>query len=283
MTEFLNNSNTSYTKSYDEALINILKETARTNSTELTEYFNEYASQEILCDYFKMIAIADSTTLTDSFSESILDDYGRISLAYENLRTIPRTIAENYASETYILDLSFNSFKNVSFLSFFKGLNTLILDRNIKLDETTFPYLPNLEILWCNNCNINNIPKWIYKIQIQCPSLRHLSLIGNPGAKTQFTGGTNIEENDFRNFVIEMLPNLIYLDGIPVKSNQIQKIDEKLNRRQQHHHKYPNKSLLVENNVISTNNSKNIKRKLLANSFKDFFRFNIKNQSSSTS
>lgn len=111
------------------------------------ENINDTSNQDLLYDYFKMIAISDTTTFNENFNDNSYDD-GRLSLAYENLKYIPRKIAEKFASQTKFLDLSYNNFSNLSFLTFFKDLHTLILDRNINLDETTFPYLPKLEILW---------------------------------------------------------------------------------------------------------------------------------------
>ncbi|XP_055380963.1 uncharacterized protein LOC129611701 isoform X2 [Condylostylus longicornis] len=164
-----------------------------------------------------MLAIADSTTIPELYSEnSVLGKDGRISLAYENLQNIPPKIAANFSNDTKFLDLSFNKFKDLSFLSYFKGLNTLILDKNPEPDETTLPYLPNLEILWLNNCNIINVPKWIYRIQLQCQNIKQLSLIGNPGARTLLTGANAMEEYDYRLFVTETLKTLTHLDGIPV-------------------------------------------------------------------
>lgn len=84
----------------------------------------------------------------DSLGDNILEENGRISLAYENLRTIPRRIAEKFAMQTKFLDLSYNNFQNLSFLTFFEDLHTLILDRNTNLEVNSLPFLPNLKILW---------------------------------------------------------------------------------------------------------------------------------------
>lgn len=84
----------------------------------------------------------------DAFTDIVLEEDNRISLAYENLCTIPRRLADKFASQTKFLDLSHNNFQNLKFLSFFEDLHTLILDRNSNLDVNTFPYLPNLKILW---------------------------------------------------------------------------------------------------------------------------------------
>ena len=89
-----------------------------------------------------------SYTSEDSLGENILEENGRISLAYENLKTIPKRIAEKFAIHTKFLDLSYNNFQSLSFLTFFEELHTLILDRNTNLDVKTLPFLPNLKILW---------------------------------------------------------------------------------------------------------------------------------------
>ncbi|KAL5284979.1 hypothetical protein ACFFRR_006978 [Megaselia abdita] len=147
---------------------------------------------------------------------NILGEDGRISLAYENLKHIPKKIADKFSSDTIFLDLSYNSFRSLSFLTHFKGLHTLILDRNISLDESTLPFLPKLKILWMNNCEIQNIPKWIFRIQTQCPNLEQLSMINNPGARTLVNGGTVYENKDFHLFIQRTLTNLKYLDGVPI-------------------------------------------------------------------
>lgn len=89
-----------------------------------------------------------SCTSEDPFTDIVLEEDNRISLAYENLCTIPRRLADKFAAQTKFLDLSHNNFQNLKFLSFFEDLHTLILDRNSNLDVNTFPYLPNLKILW---------------------------------------------------------------------------------------------------------------------------------------
>lgn len=147
---------------------------------------------------------------------NILGEDGRISLAYENLKHIPKKIAEKFSSDTTFLDLSYNNFRSLSFLTYFKVLHTLILDRNTSLDESTLPFLPKLKILWMNNCDIQNIGKWIFRIQSQCPNLEQLSLMGNPGARSLINGGSDYENKDFHSFVKQQLKTLVYLDGIPI-------------------------------------------------------------------
>ncbi|XP_053687279.1 uncharacterized protein LOC128736813 [Sabethes cyaneus] len=144
----------------------------------------------------------------------------RLSLAYEMMSQVPRKVAEKFSRTTTILDLSYNNFKDLSFLSYFRQLNTLILDHNIQPDEKSFPTLPNLEVLWLNHCDIANVQRWVYRVRDCCPSLRILSLLGNPGATSSFNGNSTLEHNDYRMMVIGVLPQLRHLDDAEVTASQ---------------------------------------------------------------
>ncbi|XP_053666645.1 leucine-rich melanocyte differentiation-associated protein-like [Anopheles marshallii] len=158
---------------------------------------------------------------SDSSRSNDFDQNGeRLSLAYEQLSQIPRKIAEKFSRTTTILDLSYNEIRDLSFLTHFRQLNTLILDKNVQPDERTLPTLPNLELLWLNHCDINNLQNWIYRIRECCPSLKYLSLMGNPGATSSFNGNSTLEHNDYRLFVISILPQLRYLDDSEVTPAQ---------------------------------------------------------------
>ncbi|KAH8419124.1 hypothetical protein KR222_006223 [Zaprionus bogoriensis] len=156
-----------------------------------------------------------SCTSDDAFTDIVLEEDNRISLAYENLCTIPRRLADKFAAQTKFLDLSHNNFQNLKFLSFFEDLHTLILDRNSNLDVNTLPYLPNLKILWINNCDICNITDWIHRIERQCPQLEQLSCMGNPGIQKVFKHHGSASPAFYaREYILEVLPQLKYLDGV---------------------------------------------------------------------
>lgn len=165
---------------------------------------------------------SDTMSLKSNMSSSTDPDGSgeRLSLAYEKLTQIPRKIAEKFSRTTTILDLSYNNLKDLSFLSYFRQLNTLILDHNDLPDEKTFPSLPNLELLWLNHCNIENVQDWVHRIRECCPSLRYLSLLGNPGATSSFNGNSTLEHNDYRMMVLAVLPQLRHLDDAEVNSSQ---------------------------------------------------------------
>ncbi|XP_055618945.1 leucine-rich melanocyte differentiation-associated protein-like isoform X2 [Toxorhynchites rutilus septentrionalis] len=175
--------------------------------------------------YLKYDWSSDTMSIKSNASDSALstdpDGSGeRLSLAYEKLTQIPRKIAEKFSRTTTILDLSYNNLKDLSFLSYFRQLNTLILDKNPQPDEKTFPSLPNLELLWINHCDIANVQNWVHRIRDCCPSLRYLSLLGNPGATSSFNGNSTLEHNDYRMMVISILPQLRYLDDAEVTEAQ---------------------------------------------------------------
>ncbi|XP_055904098.1 uncharacterized protein LOC129939935 [Eupeodes corollae] len=191
-----------------ESLYSILKDCVNgrsidslTDDSECSASVQEYST----FDCYRMVS------MTDSFGDDILEENGRISLAYENLRSIPKRIAEKFSSKTKFLDLGNNDFTNLSFLMFFDRLHTLILDRNTRLDVNTLPFLPNLRILWINNCNITNIDIWLYRIQDQCPNIQQLSIMGNPATMKLLYEQPN---NDYRDYVFNKIPSLKYLDGI---------------------------------------------------------------------
>lgn len=70
-----------------------------------------------------------------------------------------------------------------------------------------------------NYCELTDINSWIEVIAKQCPSLRQLSMIGNPGAKSEISGATNFENEAYRYQVIQSLPLLEYLDGHSITSD----------------------------------------------------------------
>lgn len=55
-------------------------------------------------------------------------------------------------------------------------------------------FLRNIRL---NKCEINNLAKWIQRCKICTPNLRQLSLMGNPGIRSTFNGGSLLENNDY--------------------------------------------------------------------------------------
>lgn len=138
----------------------------------------------------------------------------RLSLAYRYINKIPNKLINFLGDSTKTLDLSHNNLTNLSFLSSFPQLHTLILDRNPNLNCDTLPVMKNLTILWLNNCNIINTTEWIYNIQLKCPNLKQLSMMCNPVGYTVLNGVTDSEEQQYRREILSVLPTLEYFDGV---------------------------------------------------------------------
>ncbi|XP_018321396.1 uncharacterized protein LOC108734360 [Agrilus planipennis] len=154
----------------------------------------------------------------------------RLSLAYENLSRIPNVILNCMAQQIRILDLSYNNFDNLNFLSEFKNLETFICDHNKITSNTYIPFMPKLRFLWLNYCKINGLYPWAKRLQNSCPNLLHLSLMGNPAAPSYLNGGSVQEYLEYRYFVISLFPNLIYLDDRGITKEQREEAQKIYNR-----------------------------------------------------
>ncbi|XP_055905672.1 leucine-rich melanocyte differentiation-associated protein-like [Eupeodes corollae] len=160
------------------------------------------------------------SSTNESISEQeialLLHNENRLSLAYGNLDRVPYLILKYMAEKIKILDLSHNRFRNLSFLQHFTNLQTLILDKNSYLDCQTLPTMKSLEILWLNNCNLINVTDWLTTLQVQCPSLKQLSMMCNPVGWTVLNGVSEHDEREYLTQILKVLPSLEYFDGIRI-------------------------------------------------------------------
>lgn len=100
-------------------------------------------------DFAKRIGLDQADPDVSLICQStVVDDVGQISLAFEQLTRIPQIIADKYANDTLILDLSHNKLTDLRFLQYFHKMHSLILDKNTNLNLSTFPKLPALKLLW---------------------------------------------------------------------------------------------------------------------------------------
>ncbi|XP_029664991.1 leucine-rich melanocyte differentiation-associated protein-like isoform X2 [Formica exsecta] len=145
-----------------------------------------------------------------------------LSLAYEDLFTMPYNIIQDYGLIIKHLDISHNVFsRNLQFLSEFDNLKSLNLDHN-KIDDTTvFPYMPNLELLWLNHNFIQNLYPFIKNLHKSIPNLKYLSLMGNEAAPSYLNGGSFFEYLQYRLFVLSWFPHLMHLDDRIVNDEQL--------------------------------------------------------------
>ncbi|XP_045465840.1 leucine-rich melanocyte differentiation-associated protein-like isoform X2 [Harmonia axyridis] len=136
----------------------------------------------------------------------------RISLAYEDLQTFPKMILEKVADNTKILDISHNNIKDFSFLSKMTKLRSLICDHNRLYADVELPYMPQLDLLWMNNCDLKELLPFCKTIQNSFPNLKYLSLMGNKAVPSLLRGDKIYDSQQYRIFVISLFPRLIHLD-----------------------------------------------------------------------
>lgn len=72
--------------------------------------------------------------------------------------------------------------------------------------------MQNLSTLWVNHNNIENLSIFVQNVSSSCPNLSYLSMINNKAAPSYFNGGSLIEHNDYRLYVISKLEKLQMLD-----------------------------------------------------------------------
>lgn len=119
-------------------------------------------------------------------------------MAYERLHQMPKILLHELAATIKILDISYNEFNNLDFLSEFTELTSLICDHNNITSDTNLPFMPKLELLWLNHCKINELNRFVRKLQCSCPNLKYLSLMGNQAAPSYLNGGNFYEYLQYR-------------------------------------------------------------------------------------
>ncbi|XP_013166743.1 PREDICTED: leucine-rich repeat-containing protein C10orf11-like isoform X2 [Papilio xuthus] len=153
--------------------------------------------------------------------DGCVDDDTRLTLAYENLYEVPRTIVERFSDHIKYLDISHNKITNLDAVVHFKHLTSLIVDTNPITENCILPPLPKLQLLWFNHCRISSLYPWAGKLKESCPNLEYLSLMGNPAAPSYFNGGTFYEYLQYRLFLISKFPSLTHLDDRKVTQDEI--------------------------------------------------------------
>jgi len=113
------------------------------------------------------------------------------------------------------LDLTENNFDGLDFrfLNEFPSLKSLILDKNKIQSKILMPFMPNLETLWVNHNKIENLSIFIEHLRESAPNLHYLSMLNNAAAPSFFNGGSLIEYNEYRLYVMSKLSKLQMLDS----------------------------------------------------------------------
>eukprot|EP00759_Apiculatamorpha_spiralis_P023126 PhF_6_TR27005/c0_g1_i3/m.39429 len=117
-------------------------------------------------------------------------------------------------------DFSFNALTDLSNLSSFRSLETLVLDNNELTSLDSLPELPRLITLWINKNSLKDIEGVLSVIAKRCPRLQYLSLLGNPCCSNELTGGATAEYNRLRLYVLYRVPTLKFLDAAPVTEQE---------------------------------------------------------------
>lgn len=147
-----------------------------------------------------------------------------------------------------------------------------------------------------NNCDIYHMVKWIRCIRKQFPVLEQLSVMGNPGLKdTLQYCRIDLDENlmpiepicpglrncgegisDYREYILQMLPDLKYLDGCTRETTLIDiQLEKEDNFSSNSSSTTTNHSQNSSNSNSITSNNTNDQKKSSKMSFKRFFRTKI--------
>lgn len=144
------------------------------------------------------------------------DNKQKLSFAFQNLNEIPRNLLPENLDQIEELDLTENNLNgsnDLKFLFEFSNLKTLILDKNQIQSNIKLPVMKNLTTMWLNHNKIENLSIFIENLALSCPNLVYLSMMNNKAAPSYFNGGSLIEYNDYRLYVISKLINLKILDS----------------------------------------------------------------------
>ncbi|KAL1509806.1 hypothetical protein ABEB36_004487 [Hypothenemus hampei] len=186
----------------------------------LPNLLNNYFYSEIrTCD---MTNFGDLLTghsqIDDSYPHD--DPCDRLSLAHEKLLSMPKYLQQEFGPSIKTLDITDNKIRNLDFLVEFRVLTSLIADCNpINSLETNIPWMPNLELLYLNRCNITDL-HWVETLGYNCPKLKYLSLMGNPIEPTLTTTEKTYKYLQYRFYVISVVPTLIHLDDMKITDDE---------------------------------------------------------------
>jgi len=165
-------------------------------------------------------------------NESDKNDEKKLSFAFQNLNEMDLKLLPDNPSSISVLDLTENNFTgaiDLRFLSDFINLHTLILDKNQIQSNFIIPFLDKLTTLWVNHNQIENLSVFIENLQKYCPNLVYLSMMNNKAAPSYFNGGSLVEYNDYKMYVISKLTSLQMIDHKEITAEeriQSQAIDQ---------------------------------------------------------
>eukprot|EP01061_Rhynchopus_euleeides_P027440 TRINITY_DN44618_c0_g1_i1.p1 TRINITY_DN44618_c0_g1~~TRINITY_DN44618_c0_g1_i1.p1 ORF type:complete len:221 (+),score=84.72 TRINITY_DN44618_c0_g1_i1:271-933(+) len=119
-------------------------------------------------------------------------------------------------SEVRLVDVSYNDITSIEGISEYSSLEVLTLDNNSLATLEGFPKLESLKTLWLNKNDVQDIEALVDCLESSAPKLQYLSLLGNPGCKSELSGASKGEAERQRLFIIWRLPSLQFLNASPV-------------------------------------------------------------------
>ncbi|KAK2167950.1 hypothetical protein NP493_1252g00018 [Ridgeia piscesae] len=152
-----------------------------------------------------------------------IEDLTQLSYIGQDCERIPIRLGQDNSCLVRHLDLSFNQLRSLDGAERFRNLEELILDNNALDDNITLPFLPKLHTLMLNKNKISlYLERLLDILSKQLPSLKYLSLLGNPACPDQLSSADSSDEDyeQYRIFVLYNLPKLKFLDSTPVKMTE---------------------------------------------------------------
>jgi hypothetical protein len=151
--------------------------------------------------------------------ELVID--GQLSFVMRDCVSIPVHLAVKHGETVVRIDLSDNCIKSLAGLEQFLTLEEVVLDKNELTDSdlVTMPLMPNVHTLSLNKNKITDLDGLLSVIKSKLPSLKYLSILGNPACPDQLSSSDK-DDDDYRRYrlyVIFNLPKLNFLDFSPVK------------------------------------------------------------------
>lgn len=108
----------------------------------------------------------------------------------------------------------FVAYRDLTGLSVFSSLDSLVLDKNELMDLNTCPSIPTLKTLWVNNNNICDLVSFMDEVVNKFPNLEYISMMRNPCSP----GLMDLSSPDvdairfYRLYVIFRLPGIRIID-----------------------------------------------------------------------
>lgn len=145
---------------------------------------------------------------------------GRVSFAYEALDRFPRSLVEVLRHDITHLDLTANNIRNFDFIRGFKGLKSLIIDLNVRVDMNSFPPVDSLELFYANKCKIEFPRSFVFRVSVVFKSLKYFSMMYNPALKRIHESEALARDHRMRMYAIFMLPNLIHYNDKKITDDE---------------------------------------------------------------